>query len=113
MLALKASTVTVAIWPSLTLPISASLRATTSCIELRSLSTAKAELEDPVDPVAALVLAVPAAERPVEAAPLAADALDPEPVAELPELDALVVPLPETTSPTCPDRETIVPLCGA
>ena len=40
-------------------------------------------------------------------------ALAPEPLEELVELDAFVVPLPETISPTSPDSETIVPLSGA
>ena len=101
---------TVAIWPSFTLPISDSLSATTSCIELRSLSTANdelAELEDPVDPVELLD---PVADRLAEApvAPVALDPLD-----ELLALDALVVPLAETTSPTWPESETMVPLSGA
>ena len=43
---IQASTVTVAIWPTFTLPISDSLSGTTSCIEERSLKTAKAELLD-------------------------------------------------------------------
>jgi len=101
--------VTVAIWPSLTLPISDSLNATTSCIELRSLRTAKEELEespellDVLEPVAGRPVAALAA--PVE---LAADPLE-----ELPVLEALVVPLPDTTSPSWPESETIVPLSGA
>jgi hypothetical protein len=40
-------------------------------------------------------------------------ALDPDPLDELLELDAFVVPLPDTTSPTWPESETIVPLSGA
>jgi len=45
LLASRASIVMVAGWPTLTLAISDSLSGTTSCMALRSLSTAKAELE--------------------------------------------------------------------
>lgn len=111
MVALSASTVTVAIWPTLTLPISDSLRGTTSCIVLRSLRTANAELEE-LDAAEELdELEAPVALRPL--APVAPAPLAPDPLEELLELEALVVPLPDTTSPTCPDSETIVPLSGA
>jgi hypothetical protein len=56
-------------------------------------------------------LEVPVAERPL--APVAPAALESDPLEELLELDALVVPLPETTSPTWPESETIVPVSGA
>jgi hypothetical protein len=92
----------------LTLPISDSLNATTSCIELRSLRTANEELEEPPVLLEALE---PVAERPVAEAPAAPVELAVDPLDEL--LDALVVPLPETTSPTWPESETIVPLSGA
>ena len=66
-----------AIWPALTWMISDSLSATTSCIELRSLSTANAELdEDPEEPEESLE--APLAVRPAVAAPLAPVALAPE-----------------------------------
>ena len=91
------------------MPISDSLRATTSCIELRSLRTANEELDDPLDPAEVVLEPVePVAER----APVAAAALELESLDEL-LLDAFVVPLPVTTSPTCPESETIVPLSGA
>ena len=92
---------TVAGWPAFTLPISDSLRATTSCIELRSLSTANEELEEPeeeLDDLEALdepVVAPPAAE-----APPVADAPVPDPLVEELLLEALVVPPPDTVSPT-------------
>jgi hypothetical protein len=92
------------------LPISDSLSGTTTCIELRSLRTAKEELDEALEAV--LVLDVPVVDR-AAVAPVAAAALDPESPEELLELDAFVVPLPETTSPTCPESETIVPLSGA
>jgi hypothetical protein len=53
-------------------------------------------------------LDVPVLER-----PLAPVTLEPDPLDELLELEALVVPLPETTSPTWPESETIVPVSGA
>jgi hypothetical protein len=75
------------------LPTSDSLSGTTSCIELRSLRTAKGELEEAPEPEEPEPL-----ERALEEAPAAAE----------PELDslpalalvALVVPPPETVSPT-------------
>jgi hypothetical protein len=96
------------------LPISDSLSATTSCIEERSLSTAKAELEvleepEPEDEEEDAALP---AERAVVAEPPAVELPDPEELEEL-LFEALVVPLPDTTSPTCPESETIVPLSGA
>jgi hypothetical protein len=92
--------------------ISDSLSATTSCIELRSLSTANAELEeDPEEPEESLE--APPAVRPTAEAPVAPVAPLSEPLDELLELDPFVVPLPETTSPTCPESETIVPFSGA
>jgi hypothetical protein len=93
----------------LTLPISDSLNATTSCIELRSLRTANEELEESPELLEALE---PVAERPV-AAPAAPVELAADPLEELPVLEALVVPLPDTTSPSWPESETIVPLSGA
>jgi hypothetical protein len=97
----------------LTWPISDSLSATTSCIEERSLSTAKAELEELEEPEPEEdEEEVPPVERPVAAEEPVAELPDPEELEEL-LLEALVVPLPETTSPTCPESETIVPLCGA
>ena len=106
-----------AIWPTFTLPISDSLKGTTSCIEERSLSTANAELDEPVEPEpdepedpeedAA------APERAEEEALLAPDALDPDEPEEPPALEARVVPLADTTSPSSPESETIVPLSGA
>ena len=101
---------TVAGCPTLTLPISDSLSGTTSFIELRSLSTAKDELVEPLEPEFELD------ELPVEPPPApspaasVAELLDEEP-SEL--LDALLVPPPETVSPTSPESETIVPSCGA
>src|SRR4030088_1230845 len=91
--ALSASTVTVATCPALTLPISDSLSGTTSCIDSRWLSTAKAPLEEPVEPLDEDE--APAEEAPAEEAPLV-------PVEELELLEALVVPVPETVSPTSP-----------
>jgi hypothetical protein len=79
------------------LPISDSLKATTSCIEERSLSTAKEELEELEEFEELDELDAPAAERPNKA-PFA-DAPDPEEPEEL-LFDALVVPLADTTSPT-------------
>ncbi len=109
---LRASTVTVAIWPTFTLPISDSLRGATSSIELRSLSTAKEELEEEeeLEELAAPVALAPVApvRAPVVAAPVVEDPLE-----ELDELDALVVPVPETVSPTWPESVTIVPSWGA
>jgi hypothetical protein len=71
---------------------------------VRSLNTAKAELEEPEEPddeEEPDELAEPAAERPAldeeEPAPVA---LDPDPLEELLVLDAFVVPLPDTISPT-------------
>jgi hypothetical protein len=93
------------------LPISDSLNGTTSCIELRSLRIAKAELEELVLLEVLAALDAPVAERPVAPASLAPDPLAPDPLEEL--LEALLVPLPETTSPTWPESETIVPLSGA
>src|ERR1700709_2067561 len=87
---LSASTVTVAIWPALTLPTSDSLNGTTSFIELRSLSTANDELD---------VLEEPDEGRPDPVAPAAAaPAPEDEPLLEelSPELEARLVPPPET-----------------
>ena len=105
----SASIVTVAGWPLRTLTTSDSERGTTSCIEERSLSTAKEELEEPE----------PELEEPVpeaaEAAPKA-DAAEEDPVPEESEPDPvepLVVPLAETASPTSPESETMVPVAGA
>jgi hypothetical protein len=86
-----------------------SLSGTTSCSALRSLSTAKEELELPVE-LEAEDEAAPVEERPAPDAPVA-----PEPVelAELVVLDALLVPVPETDSPTSPLSVTSVPLIGA
>jgi hypothetical protein len=92
----------------LTSPISDSLSGTTSCIELRSLSTANEELEEE-SPEAVLLFDAPVVERPV--APVAPVPVAPDELLALD--DALVVPLPETTSPTWPASETIVPLSGA
>ena len=113
---------TVAVWPTLTLPISDSLSGTTSCIELRSLRTANAvlaELDPPEEPDALEEpeeLDEPAPERPEEEAPVPdpddADPEDPDPLEE-PALEALVVPCAETSSPTSPVSETIVPVLGA
>jgi hypothetical protein len=102
--------VTVAIWPGFTSPTSDSLRGTTSCIELRSLRTANAELPEP-ELEGLEELAVALGPRAPPAAPVAPE--DAEALEELEELDALVVPVAETTSPTCPCSETIVPLWGA
>ena len=79
-------------------------------MELRSVSTAKAELEEPVE-------AVEAADAPVVleralAAPAADVPVPEEPLEEL-EDGALVVPLAETSSPTWPLSDAIVPLSGA
>lgn len=113
MLLSSASTVTVAIWPTFTWPISDSLRATTSCIEERSLNTAKDVLEELEESEELDVLEAPVVERPVEAPPAAEvpDPEDPDPEELL--LEALVVPLADTTSPTWPASETIVPVSGA
>jgi hypothetical protein len=81
------------------LPISDSLSGTTSCIELRSLRTAKAELDELEEPDE---LDEPEElERPLdEEAPAAPAVLDPDPLEELLLLEALVVPLADTVSPT-------------
>jgi hypothetical protein len=105
----------------LTLPISDSLSAATSCSESRSLSTANAEPEDPEpeDPEpdgldeSPFALEAAVLER-LEEAPvaLALEPEDPEPLAEL-VLEALLVPCALTLSPTSPASETIVPVLGA
>jgi hypothetical protein len=77
---------------------------------LRSLSTANAELEEPVELDA---LDAPVVERPAALVALAPVALAPDPVEALLELEDLVVPPPDTTSPTWPESETIVPFSGA
>ena len=103
----SASTVTVAGWPTWTWTISDSLSATTSCIELRSLRTAKEEPELPVP-----VLAVEEAPAP----PVAVAPVPPAAELELDELEevlALLVPEAETDSPTSPERVTRVPVLGA
>ncbi len=78
---------------------------------LRSLSTAKAELEpveEPLDEPPVLEELVALLELvAVAPAPVDVEAADEE------ELEALLVPEPETVSPTSPERETIVPLLGA
>ena len=107
-----------AIWPALTLPISDSLSGTTSCIEVRSLSTANAELEEPEAEEPPVALEDPvAAERPEEAAAEAPVALVPAPRIPIRwrscALEALVVPLAETTFADLPESETIVPSSGA
>jgi hypothetical protein len=86
-----------------------------SCIEERSLSTAKDELEELEEFEALEELDAPvAADRPEEEAlPPDAEVPDPDDPDELLLLDALVVPLADTTSPTCPESETIVPSPGA
>src|SRR5258707_5591542 len=94
-LPLSASSVTVAIWPPFTLPISDSLSATRSCIDSRLLITANGvapeepEVDDeelPAEPV----VPVEAPVAPVE------DAL----LEELLTVAAFVVPVAETVSPT-------------
>lgn len=86
------------------MPISDSLRGTTSCIAERSLNTANAEFEELEEPEEGEPdeLDEPAPVRPLldEEAPAAAAALDPDPLEELLVLEALVVPLPDTISPT-------------
>ena len=92
------------------MPTSDSLSGTTSCMELRSVSTAKAELDELVEDEAADAPVVLAR---APAAPVADAPVPEEPLEELEELVALVVPLAETSSPTCPFSEAIVPLSGA
>jgi hypothetical protein len=79
------------------LPISDSERGTTRSIELRSLSTAKAELEEPE---LAEEVEEPAPERAAELDP--APAVEPPPAVELEEEPAAarVVPVADTSSPT-------------
>jgi hypothetical protein len=94
------------------LTISDSLSGTTSCIEPRSLSTAKDELGELEDPE-------PDAdeELPVALAPALVPLLLEEPLPLLLLLvllvEAFVVPVAETFSPTSPESATIVPSSGA
>ena len=108
----SASIVTVAGWSTLTLPTSDSLRGATSCIELRSLRTAKEVLEDPEVPDPLEPVEAPAPPAPAALAPTAEDP-DPEAPEEAPAEEALVVPFADTASPTSPESETSVPLWGA
>ena len=82
--------------------ISDSLSGTTSSSVSRSLSTAKAELEELPEPV----LELPVPVLPVEARAPVAPVAPAAPAEELDELvllaAALLVPSPETVSPTSP-----------
>ena len=110
---LSASIVTVAIWPSFTLPISDSLNATTSCSDSRSLRTANAD-EPEDEPWPELEEAAADDEPPADDFTPPAPPVDEPPLDELPVLAAaFVVPVPETVSPTSPESVTIVPLVGA
>ena len=106
---LSASIVTVAVCPTFTLPISDSLSGTTSCIELRSLSTANDEPDELPDELDEDAPDEPPATRSRPLAPVA----EPAAAEELLALDAFVVPVAETVSPTSPESVTIVPSCGA
>src|SRR5882762_2506661 len=90
----RASIATVAVWPTLTLPTSDSLSGTTSCIELRSQSTANDELEVLADPEPDVDEALPV---PVAPEPVAPVLEEPVPPALLPVLlvEAFVVPVAE------------------
>jgi hypothetical protein len=81
---------------------------------LRSLRTAKAELEVLEEPLELLEEEPEAvAARVLVAAPAPAVVLEPVPLAEELPVEALLVPPPETVSPTSPESETIVPPLGA
>ena len=109
----RASSVTVAGCPTLTLLMSDSLRETGSVIALESTISANAELDEPLDPEDDEELeeprlpAVPVPEPPVP------PPLPPEPDEEL-ELEALELDPAETVSPGRRlDNDAIVPLEGA
>jgi hypothetical protein len=98
----------VAVWPAFTSPTSDSLSGTTSCIELRLLSTANDALEEPEDPEPAVDEEVP-----VPVAPVPVPALLDVALLLVLLVEAFVVPVAETVSPISPESATIVPSSGA